>query len=425
MKLLHLLVAICITLSAIGQTDFVQITPGSLLGQSRIDDIFFTSPELGFACDQGGKIRKITNYGATIEEIYAGPGNLRSIEFFNPDTGFVGRLVNSSAISPQPLMRTYNGGENWVAIQLEQSVPGFCGMHAMENGTIYASGAYFGPAYYYKSIDFGTTWTYFDMSEHAEGLVDVFFISNTTGFMGGQGSNGAILLKTENGGESWESVYESAIPTDYIWKIHALENNPGVLYAALQSEAGPESLDYIWSEDYGDTWESRHATDWGDTQDIVFIDPDTAFITGHQPLPLHRSVDGGLTWEIAGDVLIGNRFFIVDSANIYLSAVHIHKYGGIPLGVGSNNVAIPTTTFSIFPNPAKESFTIEATALYADHIIVSLLTAEGRYIDTLGKQDLFQGKNEVSMHLPDLSVGLYLLHLHTHSGVQIHRLMVD
>lgn len=423
MKFLYALLAICISFPTIAQTNFVQITPESEF-LYRIDDIFFTSPELGYACDTGGKIRKITNYGGTIEEIYAGSGNLRSIEFFNPDTGFVGRLANMST-NPQPLMRTYDGGANWENIALEQTVPGICGMHAMENGTIYACGAYFGPAYYYKSTDYGTTWNYFDMSDHAEGLVDVFFISNSTGFMGGQGTNGAILLKTENGGETWESVYESSIPTDYIWKIHTLENNPGVLYGALQSDAGPESLDYIWSEDYGDTWEARHATDWGDTQDIVFIDPDTAFITGHAPLPLHRSVDGGITWEIAGDVLIGNRFFIVDPANIYLSALHIHKYGGIPLGAGSSNTATPTTTINVFPNPARESFTIEATALYADHIIVSILTLEGRYISTLGKQDLFQGKNEVGMPLPDLPAGMYLLHLHTHSGVQIQRLMVD
>jgi hypothetical protein len=220
-------------------------------------------------------------------------------------------------------------------------------------------------------------------------------------------------------------VYESAIPTDYIWKIHVLENSQGVLYAALQSDAGPESLDFIWSEDLGETWEARHATDWGDTQDIIFISPDTAFITGHPPLPLHRSVDGGSTWEIAGGVLNGNRFFFVDSANIYLSALHIHKYGGVSPSLGSNHVGTPTTSIRIFPNPVQENFTVEATSLYADHIIVSLLSPEGKYITTLGKQNLFPGRNEINMSLPELSAGLYLLHLHTHSGVQIQRIVVE
>ncbi len=397
---------------------FLPISPPNP-NSARTEDIFFLNSNLGYVCDGAGRILKITNEGDSVEVIYTNSSYyLRSIEFFNADTGFCGSLENA-------LLKTVDGGSNWEVVELEFDIPGICGMHAFDDGTIFASGAWFGPAYYIISTDFGTTWTYHDMSEFATALVDVYFVNDTTGFIGGKNDLGAVLLKTTDRGETWNTVYNSDNPEDYIWKVHTLPGNPEKVYCSHQSPMQLDAIDYIWSEDMGESFQARSIDFYGMTQDVFFMNESLGFRTGHNG-PLHFTSDGGNSWNIGGMGSNGNRFFMIDEENLYLGANTIYKYSS---GVVSAGASIfndrQDAAIHIFPNPASSHFTLSMQSEKADHLILSLYQLDGRFVEGLLKTNLETGDNRFEINTAHLSTGVYLIAAHINNGVHTRKLVVE
>lgn len=396
-----------------GQLPFEMLTQQD--NSARVDDIYFVSPDLGYACDGGGAIRKITSGGEVIDTVFFDSNlYLRSIEFFNSDTGYCGSLQNK-------LLRTVDGGESWNEVSLEFDIPGICGMQIFEGGRILASGAWFGPAFYIESTDYGFTWQYRDLSEHASALVDIYFINESVGFTGGKSSNGGVLLKTIDGGDTWNVVLETGLISDIVWKIHQLENTDAV-YCAIHSVSGPESIDYAWSNDLGESFELRHSVDYGYTQDVYFFDQSFGMRTGCAG-PFVVTNDGGETWiPVAGDIC-GNKFFKIED-ELYLGANAIYKYVEGVLNTEEVGGGQPVYRAILYPNPSEGQVTYEIHTEKADHLKIEVLDLKGRHLLSFPTCHLERGLNNIELDLTSLEQGTYLLQSMVNGGAFSNRVLI-
>jgi hypothetical protein len=162
-------------------------------------------------------------------------GPLRSIDFLDEKRGFAGTL---SGI----LYGTTDGGVTWTDItsQLPRPAKGFCGMtHVGDH--MHIVGRYNGAAAdYFFSPDGGKTWRASDLRDLAQGLVDVSFLNDSVGLIGGMSSTGpaaagpAVILKTTDGGKTWRTVYTHDGGRGFAWKIFPL--SPKLIWASLQSQ---------------------------------------------------------------------------------------------------------------------------------------------------------------------------------------------
>ena len=90
--------------STTGGTNFVKIFTDSLM---NINDMFFTSANMGYAVGDLGKIIKTTDGGSSWEYLNTNLStNLKSLFFINDDLGYV---AGSSGL----IIKTINGGASW------------------------------------------------------------------------------------------------------------------------------------------------------------------------------------------------------------------------------------------------------------------------------------------------------------------------
>ena len=243
-----------------------------------------------------GDILHTPDAGKTWKSQATGLQGLRSIDFLDAKRGFAGTLTGK-------LYATANGGATWIDItaKLPATAQGFCGITHVGD-KVHVVGRYVGGASdYFFSPDAGKTWRHASLGALAQGLVDVAFVSDDVGFIGGMakepaGQGPAVILKTVDGGKSWRSVYKHDGGRGFAWKLFPVSRT--LIYAALQSHDGVYRI--AKSTDGGDTWATivvhsgRTEHLW--VQAIGFLDEKVGFIAGFFQ-GMWATTDGGLTWS--------------------------------------------------------------------------------------------------------------------------------
>src|SRR5690606_828320 len=109
-----------------------------------------------------------------------------------------------------------------------------CGIHALDDEAVYATGGISGGAYFLRTLDAGQTWTSVHLSDLASYFVDVLFLDRQRGFLvGSVGSpSAAVVLGTEDGGETWTERFRSTGWDEWGWKLHFPA--PDVGYVSLE-----------------------------------------------------------------------------------------------------------------------------------------------------------------------------------------------
>ncbi|MBK8965093.1 MAG: hypothetical protein IPM36_00130 [Lewinellaceae bacterium] len=192
------LVSLILPLTGLSQT----WQPLDIPSAPRYDDVFFLNQQKGWTCNSNGQIYQTKDGGQNWTLQYDQFGiHLRSIEFLNDSIGFCGGL-NAGA----KLFRTTDGGQNWVNItnQIPGLPGGICGLSCPGNNVVYGCGQWSGPGYVIKSTDGGLTWEVIDQSALTSRLIDVFFITPDSGWVSGTAasvSEGGIILSTSDGGQ--------------------------------------------------------------------------------------------------------------------------------------------------------------------------------------------------------------------------------
>jgi photosystem II stability/assembly factor-like uncharacterized protein len=195
-----------------------------------------------------------------------------------------------------------------------------------------------GAADYFYSPDEGKTWEAQDLLGVADGLVNVTFLNEKIGFIGGMGkskSGGqigtgpAIILKTTDGGKNWHVVFEHAGGRGYAWKLFPIDSK--LIYAGLQSQDGVYRV--AKTTDGGEHWDTLTVATGRPMgpaiQGIGFIDANTGWVGGFF-VGMYQTTDGGKTWTfvpvrdgiINRFAKVGNSLFTAGSRGVLRYDAH-------------------------------------------------------------------------------------------------------
>jgi len=266
----------------------------------KYEDLSFPDEKHGWVASASGSILMTSDGGGTWSVQTTGLQRLRSIHFLDAKHGFAGSLAGI-------LYETTDGGVTWVDItsRLPRAAKGFCGITHVGK-RVYVVGRYnLGAADYFYSPDAGKTWEATDLLSVADGLVNVTFLNDKVGFIGGMGKsstpspNGtgpAIILKTTDGGKNWRTVFEHAGGRGYVWKLFPIDKK--LIYAGLQSQDGVYRI--AKTTDGGDHWDTLTVATGRPMgpaiQGIGFIDANTGWVGGFF-VGMYATTDGGKTWS--------------------------------------------------------------------------------------------------------------------------------
>ena len=256
-----------------GKVFFISETHGWMLGTTRCID----SEE---CTGWGSRVYSTTNSGNSWKEttISGDSHLLTGLYFFNSNRGIV---------SKASIWETHNSGNSW-----EVKTPAFLGRR-------------------YKDFDFS---------------------SDSIGWAASAASNaeGAVVTKTINGGESWNRLESSLNPDAAYFAISSPSDQ--VSYA-VGSQRPTNSGFYrgiiIKTENGGDSWEELSLPDnfFGILYDVKFIDKSYGWAVSSYRT-IYKTTDGGETWET---ITIGENYDAIYSIDAidYSRAVAVTSDGAI------------------------------------------------------------------------------------------------
>ena len=224
-------------------------------------------------------------------------------------------------------------------------------------------------------------------------------------YLGGPGN---LILKTTNGGISWQTCIKCGI------NLTSIETFPsGSAYVCGYME------ELFKTPDFGISWDSV-GLHGGFSTDMSFPSPDTGYTVGYDLMAgggmMWRSIDSGLTWNIE----MGGDFFGIDLLNDSIgftvkSDGTIYKRG---LFDAIKNVVSLTEPVIVYPNPVYSYLNIEIQTnasnlnnLYPN--LIEIISIKGEKL----REEYFFGKDYQMNDLQALSPGLYNLVLKNNSSI--------
>ena len=317
---------------------------GPAIAGGRITDveIVLDDPSHWFIGAASGGVFESRNRGVTWEPIFDDAPNLSigdiALAPSDPLEIWIGTgEANNRNSSPwgAGVFHSSDGGKTWVLKGLEDTRHiGKVIIHPTDPETVWvaAVGHLWGPNSergVYKTTDRGTTWTKSLYLDSNTGVIDialhpsdpnVLYAATYTrrrrawGFLGG-GPNGGIY-RSLDGGESWDRMSEG-LPEGDIGRIgfEVWQRDPNVVVAIIEAEDGG----VFRSGDRGETWERINTLNPRPMYySQIRLDPndqDRMYVLGTN---LHRSVDGGETFEVMPMELEYNTGVHVDHHDLWI-----------------------------------------------------------------------------------------------------------
>ena len=283
------------------------------------DDISFINENMGWYVNGYGRIYHTTDGGVTWKKQFEQEGTFfRTITFLDENIGFAGTVGTDyfpNVTDSIPLYGTQDGGKTWTPVAYQGPyVKGLCGMDVVKEPFInhgvldtryhlFAVGRVGGPANMLASHDGGKTWIATPLNDRTSMLLDIKMLNKQEGIACGASSEDvtqshALILRTTDGGQTWQKVYESDRPYEITWK--AAFPTPEVRYVTIQSYNPDSTINQqriAKTTDGGRTWaeialvKDHTAREFG----IGFIDEQQGFV-GTMSSGFETK-DGGETWQ--------------------------------------------------------------------------------------------------------------------------------
>ncbi len=287
--------------------------------RGKQDDISFINENEGWYVNGYGNIFHTTDGGINWENQLQQKGSFfRTIGFIDKKHGFVGTVGTDyfpNVTDSIPLYRTIDGGKNWTPVSYKGPyVKGVCAIDIVKEPYInhgkldykthiFAVGRVGSPANFMKSTDGGETWASKSMNKNCKMLFDIKMLDKNIGFACAATSkdisqSNALILKTEDGGDTWKEVYRSSRPFETTWKASFPSTKVG--YITIQSyNPNPDIKQQRVAKTYngGETWkeidliEDNSAREFG----IGFINELHGYVgTVNSGF---KTTDGGDSWK--------------------------------------------------------------------------------------------------------------------------------
>lgn len=395
------------------QTNAWEISKNYPPKDGRNDDVSFVDLNIGWAINGNGNLYKTIDAGKSWENQFTKEGSyFRALAFKDTLNGWLGTIGTgleyyNEVTDTVTLYQTSNGGESWQPATIKGPYPtGICGLQVVNDNFIVGSGRVGGPSYFIKSTDGGKTWHSKDMSDRAGLLITPYFFNDKKGILIG-GTNDqystndsqALILKTEDGGINWDTVYVSEQKSEWCWKASFVSDKIG--FVSVQRNVKDGRFYLLKTSDGGNTWEEIEFTKKNYfVQGIGFLNENVGWLGGDWNYS-YETRDGGKSWA---KINIGaglNKFTFIDNNTAYASGATIYKLNtskNIPDGQvksiynNGNLKKISTFTSGILNGPESTYYSngkIKSKGSYKNN----LKNGKWKYYNESGNEDIWRFDN--------------------------------
>ncbi|MFK7775404.1 MAG: T9SS type A sorting domain-containing protein [Saprospiraceae bacterium] len=324
------------------------------------------------------------------------------------------------------LRKSTNGGTSFVNAKpnlVTNDYTAFLGPFELapsDNDIMYA-----GATYLYKSTEGGSNWSTTSNQSVDGGNVitniaishfdpDVIFVATSPDLF--QGSSGAKVFKSEDGGQSFTQA--TGLPNRVCKDIEFDPSNDNIVYAVF---SGFLSNHVYKSTDGGGAWFAIDADLPDVPTNTILIDPlvpDDVYVGND--LGVYYSGDGGNSWEIFCEelpeaTLVMDLDYSPSNRKVRM-ATHGHGIYQRDMVteemVDIPHVLLTNSNFKIFPNPVSSVVNINLEMEeVVDYITIELHNSLGQKVVSIFEGKLNKGFNQFSWNIPKkLSPGNYYIH---------------
>jgi len=271
----------------------------------RSDDLHFFDKNKGFVINSNGYLSYTTDGGNSWEIRHQNSGTFfRCLRFKNQREGWLGTIGTDDpylgSVDSIALYQTVDSGYTWTPVSFIGPEPkGLCGLQVVNDQFVVGCGRVRGPSFFIKTNDGGASWYSYNMDHLAGSLIAAYFFDEQHGLLLGGTTRDkencrSLVLKTRDGGISWDTVYLSEQIGEYPWKFAFTSDQKG--FISVQRNIKTGKFYHLQTEDSGDSWrEVIHSPDYYYVQGIGFMDTQTGWMGGSRQT--YETRDGGQTWK--------------------------------------------------------------------------------------------------------------------------------
>ena len=398
-KVIFTFTVLLFTIDLNSQPGWFPLTSGTGL---NLFCVTFTSENTGYTSGAYELILKTTNAGTNWFQVHSGANrDFLSMSFPNELTGYAG---GGNPSGSPVILKTTNAGLNWsnvtpvissslLTITFSSVTTGFAGT---EFGIIL------------KTTDGGTTWDTVNNGGITDVIAALTFIDSQTGY--GVTGDTTQIIKTIDGGDNWSVLNTGLTGEYYFWSIKFLNINTG--YA----------IDYqgkiIKTTNGGINWTEQQSTTTNTLRSISIINENTAYICGNNGLTI-KTTNGGSNWsqQQSGTTnwLMSNYFTNENTGYIAGLGGVIRKTtnGGNPIGIKKIGSEIPKS-FGLkqnYPNPFNPATYLKFEISELRFVKLLIYDVLGREVAALINEQLKPGIYEIEWDGSTFSSGIYFYKL--------------
>lgn len=377
------------------------------------------------------------------------------------DIEFINRNIGWSCGEGGIILKTTNGGTNWISQITNVPTKPLLGIHPVNENVVYAVG-WFGTIL--KTTNGGDNWLAIENGVVGDGnYFCVFFLNETTGWIGENNNMGqGDVKKTTDGGQTFISSYTFGWPRDLYFKDSL--NGIGVDWSAYIHK----------TTDGGSNWISFPIAGSGDFYRVSFINNYNGYVIANGPDKVYKTTDFGISWKVTGIVegvveslysirfksdsigWVGGTSYLWKSTNgginwrrenlsagyfISISALNDSvvwtcgnpgriwhtSNGGQPfVGIENISIQIPErfALFQNYPNPFNSKTNIEFNIKLNDKFKLEIYNSLGELKEILFEKELIPGRYKFNFNGDNLSSGVYYYRLSSANFLETKKLIL-
>ena len=376
----------------------------------RYLSVYFLNDNEGWITGNNGSILHTTNSGETwSSQSTVLNAEISEIMFANEDLGW--------AVGNNLILKTTDKGENWIQIN-----PDF---------EIYICQDVFSLDQYCWIVDFriirstdgGDSWEVVYL-KYDSSINSVWFVSNTIGWAVGTEGN---IMKTEDCGDSW--IPQNSEVTEDLKKVFFIDENIGWVYG----EYGDYYRFLLKTTNGGNDWETIWETSINQFQihSIFFTDAQCGWMAGTGNVLL-KTTNGGNVWnqDLSYYCLNNNlsTIYFTSSKTGWLVGVK-----GLVLSTKKpiTNVEVSPergiTNYSLsqnYPNPFNPITILQYTISTTQHVTLKIYDILGREIKTIVNEEKPAGEYEIEFDASYLSSGIYFYRLKAGNFIETKKMVL-
>jgi len=270
-----LAVAILTTSHVSAQSDWEWLNP--LPQGNDLLSVWFVNPSVGWTVGTGGMILKTTDGGATWSIQRSNTTSaLRGVRFLNEQTGFACGM-NAT------IVKTTDGGSTWLNVEHPFVNIGLVDICFVNDSVGWVGGGW----YVLRTRDAGATWQLYTDSWPWHSITDLYFFSETSGLWASR-----VNKKTTDGGVTWNYAPSAGLPYAYRYTNYSFTDAQHGWTIGDNGAVGKTT-------DGGASWTATTTVPSG--MRIAFTDTSNGWAVGFKGL--YKTTDSGISWTeiISGD----------------------------------------------------------------------------------------------------------------------------